>query len=318
MPVDVAIIGAGPAGSAAAVQCRRLGLSVTLIDSTGVAGGLIGNAWSIENEPATGGPIGGVEYVARMRRALALFDIGVVPGKVETIAPHFELHGKLPTVASRAVIVATGTRPQRAGIEGETTLAGGVLHYEVLPALVNKAESALVIGGGEAAFDYALSLAKAGATVVIAMRHTMHRANARLAAAVAACPHVSVLPDTVIEQLDALESGCQATGVAAGRRFESVVGKVVVAVGRVPVVPALDEALQTGLPGCSGPFASRGAAGQAEGALVATEKLTIAPGLYIAGDVRLGALGQSGIAVGDGLEAAQLAAAHIAGTRENQ
>ncbi len=318
MPVDVAIIGAGPAGCAAAVQCRRLGLSVALIDRTGQAGGLVGNAWSIENEPSTGGAIDGPEYVVRMQRALSRLSIPVVSGTVESIASHYELRGQLPPLAVPAVIIATGTGPRPAGFAGEAALAGNVLHYEVAPVLAVGATSALVVGGGEAAFDYALSLARAGTEVTIAMRGTRHRANDRLAAAVAANPLITVAPETAIAEVVAVDGGGRASGHSAGSPFELVTRVIVVAVGRTPVLPKLDDALVPTLRRDGGAGASEGAPTSPQGLWATKEKLTIAPGLYIAGDVRLGALGQSGIAVGDGLEAAQLAAAYIADLRENR
>jgi len=291
MPVDVAIIGAGPAGCAAAVQCRRLGLSVALVDSSGMVGGLVRNAWRIENEPATGGPIVGTEYVSRLDATIKGFGIEVIKGKVTSVGGRFELSGEITPLSSSAVILATGTSPQAAGIEGEEELAGRLLHYEVASAVTRSPRSALVIGGGEAAFDNALSLAQCGAIVTVAMRDGNHRANRRLSEAVEAHASISVAGNTHVEKMLASEGRCRATCIAATKRYEMTVDVVVVAVGRVPALPTISAALRDPAGG--------------------KEKLTIGPGLYIAGDVRLGSLGQSGIAVGDGLEAAQLAADYL-------
>lgn len=319
MPIDVAIVGAGPAGSAAAVQCRRLGLSVALMDGAGRAGGLIENAWSIENDPATGGPIGGPEYATRLRTALARFGVEVVPWEVKSVTGNFVLEGEMAPLAAKAVVLATGTRPLPAGIPGELEVAGNALYYEVAPALAVRPTSALVIGGGEAAFDYALSLAGGGAQVTIAIRASNHQANDRLAAAVEASPAITVTTQMLVQLLAPTRGGCSASGSGPQGSFELTVDVVVVAVGRRPRLPDLGELLERG-PGPRGaPTGRRGiAAGRAaaSGKTIAAQGLTILPGLYIAGDARLGSLGQSGIAVGDGLEAAQLAAAHVAELRE--
>jgi len=49
--LSLAILGAGPAGVAAAIQAKRLGLDPFLIDKQGKAGGLTANAYLIENYP---------------------------------------------------------------------------------------------------------------------------------------------------------------------------------------------------------------------------------------------------------------------------
>ncbi len=309
MPVDVAIVGAGPAGCAAAIQCRRLGLSVMVLDRSGEAGGLIKNAWSIENEPATGGVVSGPDYVLRLVATMDRFGIAVTQGSVESVHSRFKLEGDFGTLAARAVILATGTAPRMAGIDGEADLAGDALFYEVAPALARNPSSALVVGGGEAAFDYALSLADSGAEVTVAVRNQHHKANELLAKAVALAPLITVLLGTSVGRLEAVESGYRATLESAAETKSARVDIVVVAVGRVPTLPTFNETTIRGKYG-------RALVGDDETALPVgsspTDKLTIEPGLYIAGDVRLGSLGQSGIAVGDGLEAAQLAASFLA------
>ena len=48
---QVVIIGAGPGGCSAAIQCKRLGLEPLVFDRSGRAGGLIENAYAVENYP---------------------------------------------------------------------------------------------------------------------------------------------------------------------------------------------------------------------------------------------------------------------------
>jgi thioredoxin reductase len=315
MAVDVAVVGAGPAGCAAAIQCRRLGLSVALMDRCGVAGGLIKNAWSIENEPATGGAISGPEYVRRLESALDRFGVAVMRGSVQSIGANYKLEGDFEEVEAGAVILATGTVPLAAGIDGEPELAGEYLYYEVAPALAKNPSSALVVGGGEAAFDYALSLASGGATVAIAVRDRRHRANARLAEAVTAEPLITVHLATTVAGLKASAGGCRATLVSALVTNALRVNIVVVGIGRSPTLPDFDDAT---IRARAGRVGAKVDATSVDKRFSIFDKLTIAPGLYIAGDVRLGSLGQSGIAVGDGLEAAQLAASFLANSREIQ
>jgi thioredoxin reductase (NADPH) len=303
MRCDVAIVGAGPAGCAAAVQCVRLGLSVVLVDRTGAAGGLVRNAWRIENEPGTGGPLSGPDYAARLQAHVAAYDLRVVAGTVSRVTDDdgsFRLEGEGIAVDAGAVIVATGTQPVRAGIPGEADLAGRRLFYEVADALPLEPRSGLVIGGGEAAFDYALTLAGQGSDVTLLVRGESHRANARLAEAVAQEPAITVRYRTEGVLLLGSGAGMEAAVRGPGGLEKVAADVVLVAVGRLPVLP--EVAAQS-----TDPAGDDAAFDGAEGASV----LTSTPGLYIAGDARLGSLGQVGIAVGDGLECAHRAAEHL-------
>ncbi len=118
----------------------------------------------------------------------------------------------------------------------------------------------------------------------MAVRSHRHRANERLAAAVADHSAIAVHYDTAINELAPDKKGVKAD--SSGLK-DTCFEVVVVAVGREPVLPDLPKDLFPAIPGA---------------------ELTIARGLYIAGDARLGALGQSGIAVGDGLQIAQMIA----------
>lgn len=290
--VEVAIIGAGPAGCAAAVQCARRGLTSVLLDRTGELGGLLANAFSIENYPGTEGPLSGPVFAARLNTWLSRFAVAVHKADVSTVSV---ADGKIVIESTagffrvRAAVLATGTVPRRAGIAGETEVAGTTLFYEVRHALAHAPSKALVIGGGEAAFDYALSLAAAGCRVRLCLRSKSHRAGPRLAGLVARTPEISVDFGSRIETFRPTDDGVEAV-LSAGtvRRADCIV----VAVGRESSVPALSPAPKAPL-------------------VPAASVLTTIPGLYIAGDVRLSSLGQAGIAVGDGLECAARAAAFV-------
>ena len=66
------------------------------------------------------------------------------------------------------VIIATGTRPKRAGIEGEEVMAGKKVFYEIcdLPEM-KEGKKILIIGGGDVGFDYALQLKEQGHEPII-------------------------------------------------------------------------------------------------------------------------------------------------------
>jgi thioredoxin reductase (NADPH) len=302
-PVDVAIIGAGPAGCAAAVQLVRLGATVALLDRTGRAGGLIRNAWRIENEPGTGGPISGPEYVRRLVLYLNDFKIpvrtcevtGIICPETEPTAGDttgsFRVSLSDSELESRAVILATGTAPRPAGLPGESELfRTGKLYYEVADVLPLEPPAVTIVGAGEAAFDYALSLTATGCRVTILARSANHRANARLARAVNGQSLITVGYQhtvTAIHQLDNLELTTQSP-TGPGKHLTDL---ILVAIGRTTSRPPISP-LPLSFPSAFPP---------------PTSHLPYSPKLYIAGDSRLGSLGQLGIAVGDGLECAKQA-----------
>lgn len=310
---EVIVVGAGPAGCAAAVQCQRLGLSVRLLDRSGVAGGLIANAHLIENcpgmEPLDGPAFAGrlaeqlERFGLRVERACAMrvrrvdegratedrYSVEIEKGRTAGERYSVEIDGGASLVGD-CVIAATGTRPVPLEVPGAIELAGRGLFHEVrdLLARVPAAREVWIVGGGEAACDYALTLAAAGARVTLLARGEGLRACARLLAQVEAAPgirvHLRVMPLAV-------------------RR----VG------GRIEV--SLRGPEDDPLPAASGDaglvaIGRRGTAADLLGPLAGTDPRALerAPGLFVAGDARWGGLGQVGIAAGDGLAAAQLAA----------
>jgi thioredoxin reductase (NADPH) len=282
LDAPLVVIGAGPGGCAAAVQSARLGVRPRLFDRAGRAGGLVANAREVENYPGPEAPLSGRLFAARLGEYLSRFGLSVEPGTVEaiepaTVGPRFLLRGSFGELAARAVIVAVGTAPRRLGIPGEAELAGTRLFFEVNDLLPAPPPQVVVIGGGEAAFDYALSLVDAGARVILCIRSGQPTSRGRLAEQVGAEPRIVLLPRT--EVLEVRRHGGEVVVDARTPEGPRSVtgGAVLVAVGRQSA---------------AGPLLGR------EGRR---------PGLFVIGDARLGALGQTGMAVGDGLGAAAAA-----------
>jgi thioredoxin reductase (NADPH) len=290
-PIEVAVVGAGPAGCAAAVQCRRLGLEVALLDRTGGAGGLVANAFRVENYPSL--PPSDGRAVARMLGAhLERWAIPVERGEVSSMVQrdgHFTLEGSFGCLTARQVILAVGTRPVRLGLDGGSACEGAGLFYEVnrLLAVHPRPSRAVVIGGGEAALDYALSLARAGARVTVLVRGGQVRACRRLQELVAAEPAILIRTGTTVVAMERRAAGFQLVATGEDGRVEYRCDATVAALGRRSAAEELLEAAGVG---------------------PTREVGTGLPGLFVAGDARLGSLGQVGIAVGDGLLSAMLAA----------
>ena len=255
---EIAIIGAGPAGVACAVQCRRLGAPPLLLDRTGRAGGLIENAHRVENYPGLEEPLPGPVFAERLRAHLARFDVSVENANIRRVVAGgggFLLEGDGREILARAVVVATGTEPARLGVPGEEELEGVRLFYDVrtLLARLPSPGRVVVIGGGEAACDYALSLAGAGARVDLVTRGPELKARGRLEDLVRKSAAIRI-QGAAVEPGPGLSRWAEADAilVAVGRRpgglgFAPAPGLLVVGDARTGVLGQVGMAVGDGL-----------------------------------------------------------------------
>ena len=280
--VDTVIIGAGPAGCAAAVQCTRLGLSVALLDETGEPGGLVRNAFRIENFPCSE-PVSGQVLACRLSEQLEFFGITVrecLVTSVKRTAGGFLTRGGFPALESCTVIAATGTSPKDAGIEGEKT-ARGVFYCPVeipdpFPA------SIAIVGGGEAAWDYSLTCAERGADTVLLVRSGSPAVAGRLFDMVERNDRVRILYDTVVRKISERNERLVLQTIQPGGSDETSCGAVLIAVGRKSRIPRMMSGFRI-----ESVYADTGV-----------------EGVFTAGDVCLGVLGQACSAAGQGLTVA--------------
>lgn len=285
--LDLLVIGAGPAGLAAATQAVRMGLRVQAIERDR-PGGLVRAALLVENYPGFPGGIRGEDLAARIEAQARAVGVAIEPGEVLALSSEGSTWvARGPDGRcwrSRAVVVASGTRPRRLGVPGEADLAGRALAYRVdeVPRDLRPG-AALVVGGGDCALDQALHLWQRGWRVEVLVRGPRPRALPLLVER-AAARGIAVHAGTVV--LAARERDGRAVLVSRGPDGdrEREVDLALVSVGREPVLPDPPEALD----------------------LSTVDSLGRAPwpGLYLAGDCRRGLVRQAAVAVGDGVAAA--------------
>jgi len=278
-------MGAGPAGCPAVFQCRRLGLNVILIDSLGIAGGLVGEARLIENCPGLEKPLSGPAFAQRLISFISRHNIEVKCFHADSIKRSdsiFSISGNGGNINSRTVIAAVGTEPEEFSIP----LIGDVsIHRSILGLKKHHPESAVIIGGGEAALDYALNLCDSGSKVWILVRDSRLKTAGELKLKAECRREIKILYNTAAVSASRSNEIILLEAESSGKVITLKTDAVLAAVGRKSRMPELMIDFDPG----------RGSIN------------TSIPGLFVAGDASLGSLGQAGIASGQGIQAAVFA-----------
>ena len=175
---DLVIVGAGPAGLAAAVYGASEGLDVLVLESN-APGGQAGSSSRIENYLGFPTGIAGQELAGRAYAQAQKFGAEVLIAKGATrIAcdrqPYVVQIDGGRTVPARAIIIATGAEYRRPAIENLTQFEGAGIYYGATPmeAQLCGGEEVIVVGGGNSAGQAAVFLAKTAKRV-----HMLVRAN---------------------------------------------------------------------------------------------------------------------------------------------
>ncbi|HEX3537775.1 MAG TPA: FAD-dependent oxidoreductase [Stellaceae bacterium] len=181
MTIDFAVVGAGPAGMAAAVLAAELGLDTLLVDEQPAPGGQIYRAVERGGDRS---PLGD-DYLAG-RDLVTLFRQSTVTYRPETTLWHIEPDGTLwladgagtERVPARRVLLATGAIERPVPIPGWTL--PGVMTVGAAQILLKTADTvpegrAVLAGQGPLLYLAALQLAGAGAPPLTILETTPHR-----------------------------------------------------------------------------------------------------------------------------------------------
>jgi thioredoxin reductase len=173
---DVAVVGAGPAGLAAAVGASSEGLSTVMVEDEAV-GGQAGTSSMIRNYPGFAQGVSGATLAQEMRRQAWSFGTTFLYMRQAQSLSREDGRYRLAlsdgsVLAARAVIIATGVTYRRLGIPVLEDLQGRGVYYGAAaseaPAM--RGRTVFVAGGANSAGQAALHLAKWAAQVTILVR----------------------------------------------------------------------------------------------------------------------------------------------------
>ena len=174
--MDVAVVGAGPAGLAAAVYAASEGLGTVMLDREAV-GGQAGTSSLIRNYLGFPRGVSGAELATRAFEQAWMF--GARPyllRAASALTPcrdGYELDVEdAPPLVARSVVIATGVSYRRLGIPSLESLLGAGVFYgaAVSEAQAMTGREVYVAGGGNSAGQAAVHLAKYAANVTVLVR----------------------------------------------------------------------------------------------------------------------------------------------------
>lgn len=279
---NVVIIGAGPAGIAAALQLHRYGIDPIILEKDKI-GGLLRNADLVENYPGFPDGISGKNLTYLFATQLQN-SVDVIFEEVISLDFHdgvFLIETSERTFYSRLVLVGSGTRAREFSDIEIPENAKRRVFYEIHPIMEEKGRSVIIVGAGDAAFDYALNLGHHN-DIIVLNRGENESCLPLLRERAERSPAISYHKQTEISMIDGGSFGellVECTSPDGILRFNA--HYLIFATGRDPQLDFLSRNL-------------REHAGELEDTGL----------LYFAGDVKNGIFRQTSIAVGEGVMAA--------------
>jgi thioredoxin reductase (NADPH) len=311
---DVVIVGAGPAGLAAAVYAASEGLDALVIEATS-PGGQAGSSSRIENYLGFPTGISGQELAGRAYAQAQKFGAAVMIAKGATElkcdrGPYGVRLDDGSTIPTRTVIVATGARYRKPALANLARFEGAGVYYSATfmeEAELGGDDEVIVVGGANSAGQAAVFLARTGRRVHVLVRSANLSAGMSryLVRRIEETPAIEVRPLT---EIVALEGGAHLERVmwrdGSGAVTSHDVRHVFLMTGAEASTGWLDGCLALDQRGFvkTGPDLTPEDRAAAQWPLARPPYLleTSRPGVFAVGDVRCGNIKRVASAVGEG------------------
>ena len=256
----------------------------------------------IENYPAFQ-EINGYDLMNQMHEQATALKVATILSEVKSIAKTdvgFVLKTRRRDYSATAVIIATGAKPQRMGIENDS--AAGVSYCATCDGGLYQGKIVTVVGGGNTAVNDAIYLSNLATKVYLVHRRDQFRASQILVDSVKKIPNVELVLSCVPKRVVGNPVSSLVVGsVNTNEERELITDAVFVAVGQTPQSEFASPLIQL----------------DGRGYILGDKQLhTNVEGIFVAGDVRDTVLRQIVTACADGAIAAEQAVAYIASIKK--
>ena len=302
---DLIIVGAGPAGLAAAIYAARAELKFIVLEKEIMSGGQIINTYEVDNYPGLY-HMGGFDLAMKFREHADALGASFVTGEVQKIE---EISGGKKIVCTdgteyetKTIILSGGAKHRKLEVPGEDSLAGsGVSYCATCDGAFFRGKEVAVVGGGDVAVEDALFLARLCKKVYVVHRRDSFRAAKTLVSRLVNTENVEIIYDSVVKEIQGkfkVESLVLANKKTAEERTVALDG-VFIAVGMLPETSGYEGLVEL----------------DGAGYIIADETgVTSCPGVFAAGDIRTKELRQVVTAASDGANAVQSVERYLAAT----
>jgi len=324
---DLLVVGAGPAGLAAAVYGASEGLRTVTLDAV-ATGGQAGTSSRIENYLGFPAGISGAELAERATIQARRFGAEInVPAEAKGLAQEDGHHviraDGQPETRARAVVIATGARYRRLPVERREEFEGTSIYYAATPIETNlcRGDPVAVVGGGNSAAQGALLLAEQTPVVRLIVRENDLAENMSryLIDRIERTPNIEVLLHSEVRELighDGRLEALEIENTRTGGRGRVEGRALFVFIGAEPHTGWLRDELVLDDRGfiATGPEATPSDESSGLGGAPYRPRLfeSSRPGVFAVGDVRSGSVKRVASAVGEGSMSVRLVHEYLA------
>jgi thioredoxin reductase (NADPH) len=201
---NMVIIGSGPAGLTAAVYAARANLQPLLIEGK-EPGGQLTLTTLVENYPGFADGIMGPDLMDAMRKQAQRFGAEVISSNVHAVKlkEHpFRVYYGDQEIATKTVVISTGSSAKLIGLEAELELMGhGVSTCATCDGFFYRGKEIAVVGGGDSAMEEATFLTKFATKVSLIHRREVLRASKIMQDRALKNPKIQFIFNTVVEEV---------------------------------------------------------------------------------------------------------------------